>query len=492
MKKILVIRFSSLGDILLTLPLVKNIKLNEPDSVVYYLTKKQFSGVLSNNSYIDKIISFENLRKTLKELKKENFDVIIDVHSNLRSWFFRHFLKSKIKIKYNKDSLYRRLFVNYRIINPRLEKHTVDRYLEVLEKLNYKIITRELELNYINYENKIEKKKEKNKILVIQTAFLGDLILTLPLIKEIKEKLPKAHISVLVRKENKESVEKIKEIDEIIEDKKKTAGFFEELSRLVNIIKTKKFDIAIIPHRSIRSALIAYLSGIPVRIGFNIKPSSFFYTHKVPFTWMLHDSERNMMLLSPLIKSEKIEFPSLVSEENSIMEAVKKLKFKIGINPSSVWETKRWPYYKFALLINRIFETYRVPVIITGSQKEKQHIQKITDMLEPDRYIDLSGKTSLNDLIHLISHLDVYITNDSGPMHIAAATSTAVIAIFGPTTKELGFFPLGKNSKVIETDLKCRPCRLHGSKKCPHNHFLCMKLISVDEVFKEISKILKY
>ncbi len=292
----------------------------------------------------------------------------------------------------------------------------------------------------------------------------------------------------MVREENVKALENIKEIDLIIVDRKKT----NKISSFIDVVKKIRrigFDTAIIPHRSLRTAIICWLGGVKERIGFDIKPSSFFYTKKVPFKWSIHDVERNMMLVDCITDISDITFPK-IETQTSIFSQINSPV--IVINPFSVWETKRWPEYKFAALIRRLNENYKTKPIIIGSSKEREQSERLLRLVPDDSVINLCGKTDLNQLIEVIKKADLLITNDSGPMHIASAVGTYVIAIFGPTTKELGFFPYSDKSKVVEVDLKCRPCRLHGSKKCPKQHFLCMKLVSVDMVLKEIEKFLKY
>jgi heptosyltransferase-2 len=490
MKKILIIRLSSLGDIILTFPVMKNIKLNDKNVKIVFLTKKSFSQILKGNADIDEVMEFDGLFKTIKKIKAEKFDVLIDLHSNLRSFFFRVFSGAKIKIKRNKDVLARLLFVKFRIISPRLEKDVVDKNLETLGRLNYKIYSREIELKNIEPASKSVKKADK--ILIIQTAFLGDVFFILPMIRELKSKLPGRQISVLVRKDNASALAGIREIDEIIEDRKKEKPFFAEIKRLVSLLKSKNFDTAVIPHMSLRSAVIAYFSGIKTRIGFDIFPASLFYTHKFPFKWIIHDSEINNMLITPITGKNSVVFPEINSVTGKSYEEILSIKPLILASPSSVWETKRWPAYKFAEFIRKIYSRYGVPVVLTGSQKEKPVIDEIAGFLEEKEFINMAGKTGLGELVYMIKKADILITNDSGPMHIATATGTPVLAVFGPTTKKLGFFPYGKNSVVLEKDLLCRPCSPHGSRKCPRGHFLCMNMIKVRDVLNEVEKILKY
>ncbi|MCK5584401.1 MAG: glycosyltransferase family 9 protein, partial [Elusimicrobiales bacterium] len=159
---------------------------------------------------------------------------------------------------------------------------------------------------------------------------------------------------------------------------------------------------------------------------------------------------------------------------------------EIGINPGSAWPTKRWPKERYAKLIKLLHKKYKKKILIIGSKNEIPWNKDIEDMAGKDSCINLTGKTTIEELMALIKDLKLFITNDSGPMHIAAASGIEVIAIFGPTTKELGFFPYSEKSFVIEENLECRPCALHGSKKCPRGHFLCMNLISVERVYRKV------
>ncbi len=488
--RILVIRMSSLGDILLTFPVYKSLKEKYPQCRISVLTKPQFSQILGAARYVDEVIAFKGFFSTLSLINNSGFDLLIDLHANARSFLISSFSKIPLKIRYKKDSLWRRLFVNWRIINPSLQKHTVDRYLQCLEQIGIDNPAREL---FIGDFKALKPGADETRLnfLLVQTAFLGDSLLSLPLARALKENFPGCRITALIRPENSEVFSKIKEIDEIIEDRKKTAPKIPEFFRLLGELKKRRFDAALIPHRSLRSALLVYMASIKKRVGFNFGFWSFLFTDAQPFGWPMHDAERNMMLLSPLKALCPPSFPDLKADAEIPTQA-RELSFKIAINPSSVWETKRWPREYFVSLIKKLKENYGTPVIITGGPKEADYNSEIEKALPEGYCLNLTGKTSLSSLTALIKSCDLFITNDSGPMHIAAALKTPTLAIFGPTTRELGFFPYSDKASVIEEKLSCRPCRLHGSRKCPRKHFLCMRLITPQKVFNEIAKIVKY
>jgi heptosyltransferase-2 len=164
-------------------------------------------------------------------------------------------------------------------------------------------------------------------------------------------------------------------------------------------------------------------------------------------------------------------------------------KILIGINAGSAWFTKRWPKERWAGLIKKLAFTHRSRIMMVGGPGEAAWNNEIARLAGSENCLDLTGKTDISELIGLIAGLKLFITNDSGPMHIAAALGVPVAAVFGPTTKELGFFPYGEKTEVIETGLKCRPCALHGSNECPRGHFLCMKLITADKVFDAAERL---
>jgi len=149
-----------------------------------------------------------------------------------------------------------------------------------------------------------------------------------------------------------------------------------------------------------------------------------------------------------------------------------------GVHPGAAWATKRWLPERFAELCRRLKSEGLTPVLIGGPGDAALG----AEIAAASGAADLVGKTDLEELKSLMGRLSLFVTNDSGPMHLAAAAGVPVVAIFGATTRELGFFPYGAGHRVVEADLACRPCGLHGAKACPEGHFLCMRLLSVDQV----------
>ncbi|MBN1385002.1 MAG: lipopolysaccharide heptosyltransferase II [Elusimicrobia bacterium] len=329
------------------------------------------------------------------------------------------------------------------------------------------------------------------KILIIQTAFLGDVVLTIPLIQAARKYL-KARISVVCIPSTANILEGHPDIDEIIvyDKKGKNKGFL-NLLKLARFLKSKKFDTALIPHPSFKSGFLAFLSGIKKRIGFDNSAGRFFFTDTVFFNKSKHQIERYLDLL--------LYFDVVVREERTRIyvdnESGKYAKILLGtdsnffgINPGSVWATKRWLPERYAQLSDSIIERLGGKIVIFGG-KEDKITADIVEKNMKGKALNLAGKTTLKQLAALIKQCRVFITNDSGPMHIAAAFDVPTIAIFGPTIKEQGFYPYSREAMVIEKDIPCRPCGKHGPKKCPKNSFVCMGDIGVEEVLNAVIRM---
>ncbi len=490
--RILVIRMSSLGDIILTAPVFRGLRARWPKARLEILVKPQFLGAVSKSAFIDAAVPFTGLLPVLRRLKAGGYDAVIDLHDTPRSRFLCLFAGAPV-LRYRKDSLARRLFVNFRVPSPSLEKHTLDRYLETLGQLGVEPAGDGPQLSdWTPGDRPPVLKPGPLKLCLLQTAFLGDCVLTLPLLKKVKELYPDAAVTVVTRPETADIFAASGLAAAVIEDRKKTASSrLGEFARLTAELRAGGFDAALIPHRSLRSALLAWRAGVPVRVGFSSSAGSFFLTHKVPFSWLLHDVERNLALLSPLAENLKAAFPGLRQDSAAAPALPKGGKVLAGVNPGSAWPTKRWPAASWARLIRRLAALYGGQVLIVGGPGEKDWNSEIERLAGPENCLNLTGKTSMPGLMEAIRPLKVFVSNDSGPMHIAAALGVPAVGVFGPTTRELGFFPYGPGNAVVETPLACRPCALHGSRSCPRGHFLCMRLLTVGEVFDAAAERLK-
>lgn len=498
--KILVVRLSSLGDIVLSSPVYKNLKAKWPDAHITLLVKPQFAQALAGHPDIDEImVTKKSTWANIRQIRAGQFTHFLDLHVNLRSIILGFFSNIPNRLRYDKNSIARRLYVKFRKNSPVLEKHTLEKYLDVLKNWDVDIKYREPKLGDWAYEHANMDGKKVGKIGIFQTSFIGDSVLTTPLIKKTAKLFPDAKIVVITRPQTEDIFRPMKEVSEIILNRKTGWDKIVGVWKTAKAIKESGIDILLVPHRSFRSALIAWLSGVPIRIGFTSSEGWFFYTKTVPFSWMIHDAERNLSLLQGIVKenfkAEKLSMRFAPSAEENVARLMKDFNLEgktlVGIHAGSAWPTKCWPMEYFVQLISRLQTELNVQVVLVGGGRKDTDLGEKICQLSQGHAASLCGKTSLADLMALMKHFKLFITNDSGPMHIATAFDVPTLAIFGPTTKELGFFPYGEGHRVMEVkNLDCRPCALHGGKKCPLGHFKCMKDISADEVFNNAKEML--
>lgn len=339
------------------------------------------------------------------------------------------------------------------------------------------------------------------RFLVFQTAFLGDVILTLPMIQILHNKFPSAEIDVVTTPKAAEFLHNHPAIKNIIQyDKRGSQKGLSGIFVLASLLRQKNYDVAVVPHRSFRTAMVIALSGIKERIGFSNASGRFFYNHIAEYVKSKHEIERNYSLLSSFgITVNHKEYPSLypsLEDKNTIdrflfdREILQQGKM-IAIAPGSVWNTKRWLIERFTelskLLANDGFE-----ILIVGGKDDAELGRAIIGSAKHKHIHDATGKLSLLQSAELIGRCRTLVTNDSAPLHIGVAMRTPVVAIFGATIPEFGFAPYGENDLVIETKgLDCRPCAIHGGDKCPIGTFVCMKNIKAGVVFEKVKKLVK-
>ncbi|MDI6781333.1 MAG: lipopolysaccharide heptosyltransferase II [bacterium] len=338
------------------------------------------------------------------------------------------------------------------------------------------------------------------KILIIQTAFIGDVVLTTPLIQSLSKGFPEAELHLLTTPKGKEVLEGDPCIANIIPYDKKgqQKGIFHFL-KVVEELRRMHFDLAVVPHPSFRSSLLAFLCGIPYRIGFDRNAGAFLFTSRVEYQLKLHEAKRNLELAYALgaphgdyplqihISDKNREFSRDFISRTGVLPG----DLLIGINPCSVWPTKRWIPERFAQVCDALSNEFKARIILVGGQEDGWLVEKIALFMKT-RPILAAGRLSLKHLAGVMERCRLFITNDSGPLHIAMAMKTPTVAIFGPTTTNLGFGPYGESFRVVEkTDLSCRPCGKHGGHRCPLKNFACMKEITVDDVLSAARELIR-
>jgi heptosyltransferase-2 len=326
------------------------------------------------------------------------------------------------------------------------------------------------------------------KILVVQTAFIGDVILITPLLSAIKQLCPEALIDVMVIPQASNVLENNPSINSIIVFDKRSNKLKSFLNNLT-LLKKNKYDVAITPHSSVTTALLLVLSRIKIRIGFRRYFAQKFLTHRVPHIKNKLKIEKNLHLLSVLtdkqfsVQTEMYPTIEMQHKADSILSEMKKKSFKIvAVAPGSNWFTKRWPLEYYKELVNELSEA-NYGIVFIGSSQERELCESIKPIKNA---INMAGSLSLLESSALIDKCDLMVCNDSGAMHLANSMKTDVFVFFGPTVERIGYFPIGKNDKVFQIEMDCRPCSSHGTESCPLGHHNCMRKITSDEVLENI------
>lgn len=338
-------------------------------------------------------------------------------------------------------------------------------------------------------------------IAVWQTAFLGDAVLTLPLIHTLAEAYPGIPLDLYVRQGVDPLFLAQRELRKVYGFAKRGAhkGIRGALA-LGAFLHDQNYDVLISVHRSFRSALVARRSGIAMRIGYDTPfYNKLAYTHTVSRRFsQLEEIERQLQLVLPLNITHKIPTPrlDLVPEVEANVDNFFHSHVNgpcIGLNPGSVWATKRWPTEYFGQVAD-MAASQGLQVIIFGGPGEEETVRQVIEATQPETrpaLLNMAAKLNLPELACFISRLDAYLTNDSGPMHIAWTLGTPTVALFGPTVESLGFFPRGSHSRVLQTELGCRPCGLHGGQTCSQGHHRCMRDISPQLAWNTMQKVMR-
>jgi len=312
------------------------------------------------------------------------------------------------------------------------------------------------------------------KILIIQTASIGDVILATPIIEKLYLFYPAAEIDFLLKKGTSSLFSGHPFLHEILVWDKSNGKYKNFLTLLQRILLTK-YDLVINLQRFFMTGLLTVFSGAVITIGFDKNPFSFFFTRRIKHQIGngLHEAERNLAMISS-ITDESFLPPRLypTAENEKSVQRWKKGRY-YTLSPASLWFTKQYPEIKWTELLDRIPSD--APVYLLGSAADTPLCYSILKRSTHQNTIDLSGKLTFLESAALMKGARMNFTNDSAPMHLASAVNAPVTAIFCSTTPDFGFGPISDDSSIVETQekLTCRPCGLHGYRKCPESHFRC-------------------
>lgn len=335
------------------------------------------------------------------------------------------------------------------------------------------------------------------RILVVQTAFLGDVVLTTPLFRALRRLHPAGHLAALVTPAAAPLLRADPHLDEVLTYDKKGG---ERLWRVARRLRAARFDLLLAPHRSHRTALLALLSGIPERVGFSDAALPWAYTRRVERRRDVHEVDRNLALLRGLgAEPEPSDRALHVGYGASEAQAVAAVLQQAGVGagervaalcPGSIWPTKRWSAEGFAAAARGLAARGLRPVLL-GGPGDAEVSARVAALAGPGAgVVDAAGRTPLGALAAWMDRASVLVTNDSAPLHVASARGTPTVAVFGPTTLSLGFGPLHAASRVVEADLACRPCGPHGGRRCPEGHFRCMGEVASEAVLRAVDELL--
>ena len=265
------------------------------------------------------------------------------------------------------------------------------------------------------------------------------------------------------------------------------------LLRLGKKLRLNAYQRTICSHRSWRTAALLAVARIPERTGFHNASAAWLYPTKVQYRKDLHEVERNLQLLGGGDWTAPRMYPG-DAEKQRAAELVPDGKW-VAMAPGSIWATKRWPMEKWAKLLAKLSAAGESCLLMGGPDDQRlcAEIQEVAmskfgldaGAIHGEKFLDLSGKTSLRESAAVLERCAVMVSNDSAPMHLGVSAGIPVVAVFCSTIPAFGFAPRGENDVVIEVgEMDCRPCGIHGHKVCPKGHFKCGEHIDADVVFE--------
>ncbi|MBI5325412.1 MAG: glycosyltransferase family 9 protein [Ignavibacteriae bacterium] len=337
------------------------------------------------------------------------------------------------------------------------------------------------------------------EVFYLNCAFLGDVALTLYLIQAIRNIHPAVDITIVTTPQASSLATCAKAINNVVTyDKRGLQTGFRGIKFISSLLLDKKVDCIIAPHRSLRTTLLTFLSHPIYSVSFTKSTLSILYKKRIVYQNHLHESERNLSLLNSFSDVNIKQVPVVELEFDDDDKSF--IDYKIygsGIRdndkiilaaPGSIWKTKRWEEEYFINLCSKLSsEGYKM--ILIGSKDDRELCSRIA---MNSGSLNFAGETSLPQTLVLMMKSNLTITNDSSPTHFAQLAGCPVLTIFGPTSPKFGFAPIGEKSNIVElNELKCRPCTIHGSHKCPIGTHECMTKINPQMVYNTAISILK-
>jgi heptosyltransferase-2 len=340
---------------------------------------------------------------------------------------------------------------------------------------------------------------KKKRILITRTDRLGDVVLSTPVIRHMRKLFPEAHIAFMVRPENRAVVVNNPHLNEVIVYDKH--GFQKSFWNTVKFsldLRKKKFDLGIALHPTNRTHIILFLARIPSRIGYDRK-LGFLLTKRIPHhkqEGSVHEVDYNFDLLKQagfsVEGADRRPYMTTSDSDKRLVDSVQKSNNIgnniIAIHAGASCPSKRWPAERFAYAADELSAKYSSDIVLVGGDQTEEYSKRVSSEMK-GKVIDLTGMLLVGELAELLSRCRVFVSNDSGPIHVAVAVGTPIVAIFGrkdPGLSPKRWGPLGKNDIVLHKDVGCERCLAHNCDR----DFECLKAISVGEVVGAAEKIL--
>lgn len=325
------------------------------------------------------------------------------------------------------------------------------------------------------------------KFLIIQTAFIGDVVLATPIVEKLRRFYPEAQVDFLLRRGNESLLSGHPQINRVwVWDKKRAK--YRNWWKLLLQLRRQRYDWVINCQRFAAAGLLTALSGSRQTVGFRKNPVSLFFSLRVQHVFgtaaqPVHEVNRNLALIEHLTDTS-FEMPRLYPSDADV-STVSKLTTEGNpyccIAPTSVWYTKQFPAAKWVELINRLPERYTV--FLLGGPADAGACDEIVGMSKHSKVKNLAGQLSFLESAALMRAAAMNYVNDSAPLHFASAVAAPVTAVFCSTLPLFGFTPLSPTSQIVEVQehLSCRPCGIHGRASCPKGHFACAFAIRAEQ-----------
>ncbi len=334
-----------------------------------------------------------------------------------------------------------------------------------------------------------------NRILIRGTNWIGDAIMTLPAVASVLATYPKSHVSILVKPSVADIYRLFSEVDEILIYENKFDNPTGVL-KLAQTLKDKKFDAAILLQNAIEAAIIALLAGIPMRAGFDSDARGLLLTHRVHRTneiKKIHQIDYYLEMVKALgcvdvTRELHLETKINISDARNVLRKFipDEKKAVIGMAPGATYgPAKKWLPERFAAVAEKLSKDFSAQVILMGGKADTETALEVQKSAKGE-CVNLCGKTSVWEAAYLISQCRLFISNDSGLMHVAGALNVPTVAIFG-STNPVTTSPAGYKSVIVRREAPCSPCL---KRTCPTD-FRCMKLISVEDVLQVAQSLLQ-